>query len=138
MAVIRREILIARSPDDVWQAIGDPAALSSWFPGIVAAEVNGTSRVITTASGLKMPEEIVANDPGRRVFSYRLTAPLAADHLGTITVADAGGGRSLVSYETRCEPDAIALVLGGACGNALHELRRQLESQPARADAQEA
>lgn len=129
MALISREILIARRPDEVWCAIGDPAAISTWFPGIVAAEVDGTSRVITTASGLKMPEEIVTNDPVRHVFSYRLTAPMVSDHLGTIEVSDAGQGRSLVSYQTRCEPDTIALVIGGACGNALHELRRQLESE---------
>lgn len=129
MAVIRREILIARPADEVWPAIGDPAALSAWFPGIVSSEVSGNSRTITTASGLRMPEEIVTNDPVRRVFSYRLVAPLVRDHLGTIEVSDAGEGRSLVSYETRCEPDTIALVIGGACGNALHELRRQLESE---------
>jgi len=127
MAVVCRKIMIARLPDEIWPAISDPAALSTWFPGIVAAEVNGTSRLITTASGLTMAEEIVTNDPVRRIFSYRLTAPMVRDHLGTIEVRDAGYGQSLVSYETRCEPDAIALVIGGACGNALHELRRQLE-----------
>ncbi len=124
---MHREILIARSPEDVWQAIGDPAALSGWFPGIVTSEVSGTSRVITTASGLTMPEEIVTSDPARRLFQYRLMAPLVTDHLGTIEVTDAGNGASRVSYDTRCEPDTVALVIGGACGNALHELRRQLE-----------
>ena len=138
MAVIRREIVIARAPEDVWRAIGDPAAISTWFPGIVKAEVNGASRVITTASGLTMPEEIVTNDPVRRVFEYRITAPLLKDHLGSIEVTGAGDGRSLVRYETRCEPDTIALVIGGACGNALHELRRQLETEPAPAAAEEA
>lgn len=128
MAVIKREILIARRPEEVWPSIGDPAALAGWFPGIVAADVDGTSRVITTASGLRMPEEIVTNDPVRRIFSYRLVAPLVRDHLGEIEVRDAGDGRSLVSYQTRCEPDMVALVIGGACGNALHELRRQLEA----------
>jgi hypothetical protein len=129
MALVRREIVIAKRPAEVWRAIGDPAALSSWFPGIVTCVVNGTTRVITTASGLEMPEEIVSNDPVRRVFSYSITAPLVRDHLGTICVTDAPGGASLVSYETRCEPDMLALVIGGACGNALHELRRQLEKE---------
>lgn len=128
MAVVRREILIARQPADVWPLIGDPAALAAWFPGIAAADVDGTTRIITTASGLRMPEEIVTNDPVRRIFSYRLTAPIVRDHLGQIEVSDAGDGRSLVSYETRCEPDMVALVIGGACGNALRELRRQLEA----------
>lgn len=131
MAVIRRELRIARPPDEVWPAIGDPAALPGWFPGIAAAQVDGTSRVITTDSGISMPEEIVTNDPVGRIFQYKITAPLLTDHLGTITVADTSDGGSLVSYETSCEPDTVALVIGGACGNALHELRRQLESAPA-------
>jgi len=128
MAVVRREIRIARDPARVWQLIGDPAALSGWFPGIVAAQVDGTSRVITTASGLRLPEQILTNDPDRRIFRYRLTAALVRDHLGTIEVREAGDGMTLVSYETRCEPEAVALMIGGACGSALHELRRQLES----------
>jgi hypothetical protein len=130
VVVIRRELRIARPPAEVWPAIGDPAALPGWFPGIAAAQVDGTSRVITTDSGISMPEEIVTNDPVRRVFQYKITAPLLTNHLGTIEVADAGDGCSLVSYETSCEPDTVALVIGGACGNALHELRRQLESAP--------
>jgi uncharacterized protein YndB with AHSA1/START domain len=138
MAVIRRELVIARAPDEVWPLVGDPAALATWFPGIVTAEVDGTSRTITTASGLRMPEQIVTVDPVRRIFRYRLVAPLVQDHLGTIEVRDAGGGRSLVSYETRCEPDTIALVIGGACGSALHELRRQLEEPTGPAEAREA
>ena len=127
MAVVKREILISRRPEEIWPSIGDPAALASWFPGIVGAEVDGASRIIITASGLRMPEEILTNDPVRRIFSYRLIAPIVRDHLGRIEVSHAGEGRSLVSYETRCEPDAVALMIGGACGSALHELRRQLE-----------
>jgi hypothetical protein len=128
MALVRRELVIERPPDIVWRAIGDPAAISGWFPGIVAAEVSGARRVVTTASGISMPEEIVTNDAARRVFEYRITAPMITGHLGSIAVTGAGDGRSLVRYDTRCEPDMIALVIGGACGNALHELRRQLEA----------
>lgn len=131
MAVIRRELRIARLPDEVWPSIGDPAALPGWFPGIAHAEVDGCVRVITANSGISLPEEIMTNDPVRRIFQYRITAPLVSDHLGTIEVTDSGDGCSLVSYETRCEPDMIALVIGGACGNALHELRRQLEATAA-------
>ena len=75
-----------------------------------------------------MPEEIVTNDPIQRRFQYRITAPIVHHHLGTIDVIDLGDGSSLVVYATDCEPDALALIIGGACGNALHELRRQLES----------
>jgi len=130
MATVRREIRIARTADDVWKLVGDPAALAGWFPGIVDAQVDGTTRTITTASGIPMPEEIVTNDAIQRRFQYRITAPIVRAHLGTIDVFDLGDGSALVSYATDCEPDALALIIGGACGNALHELRRRLEDEP--------
>jgi len=130
MATVRREIRIARTADDVWKLVGDPAALAGWFPGIVDAQVDGRTRTITTASGIPMPEEIVTNDAIQRRFQYRITAPIVRAHLGTIDVFDLGDGSALVSYATDCEPDALALIIGGACGNALHELRRRLEDEP--------
>ncbi len=66
---------------------------------------------------------------GQRRFQYRVTSPLLRGHLGTIDVFDLGDGTSLVSYATDCEPDAMALVIGGAAGAALTELRRLLESR---------
>jgi Polyketide cyclase / dehydrase and lipid transport len=128
MGTVRRQARIARSADDVWAVIGDPTSIGQWFPGIVDATVDGTTRVITTESGIPMPEEIVTNDSIQRRFQYRLTAGLVRNHLGTIDVFDLDDGTSLVAYATDCEPDAMALIIGGATGNALRELKRQLES----------
>jgi len=128
MGTVRRQARIARSADDVWAVISDPVTISQWFPGIVDATVDGTTRVVTTASGIPMPEEIITNDAIQRRFQYRLTAGIVQHHLGTIDVFDLGDDTSLVSYATDCEPDPMALIIGGATGNALHELKRQLES----------
>jgi spermidine synthase len=49
-------------------------------------------------------------------------------HQGTIEVFDLGEDTSQVTYATECGPDAMALIIGGATGNALRELKRQLES----------
>ncbi len=68
MGSVRREVRIARPADVVWAVVGDPVRIPEWFPGIVEATVEGTSRVITTASGLPMPEEIITNDPILRRF----------------------------------------------------------------------
>lgn len=125
---MRREVIIDRPPDAVWPLIADPAAIAGWFPGMVDAKVDGTSRVITTASGIPLPEEIVTIDPIQRRFQYRVIGGLMRSHLGTIDVFDLHDGRSLVSYGTDAEPDPVALVIGGATGSALRELRRQLET----------
>jgi uncharacterized protein YndB with AHSA1/START domain len=128
MATVRREVRIARDADAVWALVGDPTALPRWFPGIVDAKVDGDKRVITTASGLPMPETIVTIDALQRRFQYRLDAPIVRHHLATIDVFDLGDGTSLVSYGTDAEPDTLALVIGGATGAALLELKRILET----------
>ena len=128
MATIRREVIIHRSVDDVWARVGDPADTPSWFPGMVSATVDGTSRVIVTGSGMRLPEEIVTIDQIARRFQYRVTLPFFEHHLGTIDVIAIGDGRTIVVYSTECKPDTLALVIGGAAGNALRELRRQMES----------
>jgi len=56
-------------------------------------------------------------------------AGILGEVLGTIDVFDLHDGRSLVSYSTDADPDPVALVIGGATGNALKELKRQLESE---------
>jgi uncharacterized protein YndB with AHSA1/START domain len=131
MASIRRQLRIDRPASDVWSLVGDPTALPRWFPGVADAQVDGTTRVITTDSGIPMPEEIVTNDRLQRRFQYRITSPIVRNHLGTIDVFDLGDGSSLVSYATDCEPDAMALMIGGATGAAVAELKRQLENHPA-------
>src|SRR5882672_10407063 len=105
MASIRRHVRIARSADDVWAVVGDPATISQWFPGIVDAQIDGTTRTITTASGIPMAEEIITNDAIQRRFQYRLTTGIVRNHLGMIDVFDLGDGESLVAYSTDGEPD---------------------------------
>jgi hypothetical protein len=124
---VRRQVRINRSPSDIWALIGDPVRIPEWFPGITAATVDGTTRVITTGSGIPMPEEIVTNDPLQRRFQYRITAPLFREHLSTLDVLDLGDGTSLVVYAADASPSVMALVIAGAAGNALNNLRRMME-----------
>ncbi len=124
---VRYHTRIRRSADEVWARVGDPAALHTWFPGITACQVDGTTRVITLGSGLPMPEEILVNDPLLRRFQYRITAPLFRFHRGTIDVLDLGDGTCVVVYATEADPRTMALTIGGGTAGALDELRRQME-----------
>lgn len=126
---VRRQVRIARPPDEVWAWVGAPARLPEWFPGIVDCTVEGTTRVITTGAGLPMPEEIVTIDSILRRFQYRITAPMFREHLSTIDVLDLGDGSSLVVYGVDAEPSTLALVIGGAAGNALEHLRDLMEGR---------
>ena len=127
---VRRHVRIARSPDEIWPYIGEPARLPEWFPGITDATVDGNMRVITTGSGLPMPEEIVTNDAIQHRFQYRITAPMFREHLSTLDVIDIGDGTSLVVYAADASPSTMALVIAGAAGNALENLRSILEGEP--------
>ena len=126
-ASIRREVRIVRTPDDVWAWVGAPARLAAWWPGIVAAEVDGDSRTITLGSGLPMPEQLLTVDPLQRRLQYRITGALFREHTSTIDVHDLGDGSSLVVYSIDADPSTMALVIAGAAGNALNNLRCLLE-----------
>jgi hypothetical protein len=126
-ASVRRQVRIACPPDDVWAYIGDPARLPEWFPGIDSATVDGTMRVITTGSGIPMPEQILTNDPLQRRFQYRITAPMFREHLSTLDVLDLGDGTCLVVYSADADPATMALVIAGAAGSALEHLRDLIE-----------
>jgi hypothetical protein len=124
---VRRQVRIAASADEVWALAGDPARIHEWFPGIVGCSVDGATRVITTASGIAMPEQIVTHDPLLRRFQYRITAPVVREHLSTLDVLDLGDDTSLALYSVDADPATMALILAGAAGNALEHLRHLLE-----------
>jgi hypothetical protein len=126
---VRRQVRIARAPDDVWAIVGDAARLHEWFPGIVdcTVDLDAMTRVIFTGSGIPMPEDLVTIDPLLRRFQYRITVGLFREHLSTIDVLDLEDGTSLVVYGVDAEPATMALIIGGAAGNALENLRRIME-----------
>lgn len=124
---VRRQARIARPADEVWALVGDPGRIHEWFPGIESATVNGASRVIVTGSGIPMPEEIVTNDPLQRRFQYRIVAGIVREHLSTLDVLDLGDGTCLVVYSADADPATMALVIAGAAGNALANLRELME-----------
>jgi hypothetical protein len=124
---VRRQVRIARPADDVWTIVGDPIRLPEWFPGIVGCTVDGSTRVIETGSGIPIPEELLTVDPLQRRFQYRITGGLVREHLSTIDVLDLGDGTSLVVYGVDADPSTMALIIGGAAGNALEHLKAKME-----------
>lgn len=125
---VRRAVRIRRPADEVWAVIGDPARIHEWFPGIVDSTVDGETRVITTGTGIPMPEQILTNDAIARRFQYRITAPIVREHLSTLDVHDLGDGTSLAVYAADADPSTMALIIAGAAGNALEHVRDRLEA----------
>jgi hypothetical protein len=126
-ASVRREVHIRCSADIAWEWVGDPARLPEWWPGITSCTIDGDLRTIVMGSGVPMPERLLAIDRLQRRFQYRITAPLFREHTSTIDVHDLGDGTCLVVYSVDAEPSTMALVIGGAAGNALEHLRSLVE-----------
>jgi len=126
---VRREVRMTASAEAIWSYIGDARRLTEWWPGITAAEVDGDTRVITTGSGIPMPEQILTIDRLQRRFQYRITAPVFHEHLSTIDVIDLDDGTCLVVYSIDADPATMALVIGGAAGNALEHLKTLVEAR---------
>lgn len=135
MASIRRELRIHRPADEVWRVVGDPATISDWFPGIASCTVettdDGVVRTVVLGSGVPLVEHIVTNDPIARRFQYRIAGGVFREHLGTIDAIDLGDGTTLAVYGTDATPDVMGLVIGGASGVALEQLRDLVESAAA-------
>ena len=128
VASLRHERRIAATADVVWDVVRRPESIPTWFPGIVSCTVEGDVRVITTATGMEIPEKIMTIDSTIRRFAYRVTAPLYTFHLGVIDVIEIGQFDSLCVYSTTAEPDTLALIIAGGTIGALVEIQRLSEA----------
>ena len=88
---------------------------------------DGVSRTVTLATGMSLVERVVTNDPIARRFQYRITGGVFTEHLGTVDVIDLGDDTCLGVYSTDAVPDVMALVIGGATGDALRNIRDLVE-----------
>jgi carbon monoxide dehydrogenase subunit G len=131
MASIRRELRIDRPAEQVWPLIGDPGRIHEWFPGIVASTITeddtGVRRTVTLGTGMELVEHVVTNDAIAHRFQYRIVGGLFREHLGTVDLIDLGDGTCLGVYSTDAAPDVLALVIGGATGEALANIKTLAE-----------
>jgi hypothetical protein len=124
---VRREVVIGVDANTAWRVVGRPDLVHHWFPGVVGCEVAGDVRTVTLASGLTFEEAILTCDPLLRRFQYRISGGIFTEHLASVDVIALDETSCLVTYATDAAPAAMAVVLGGASGDALAELRRLLE-----------
>lgn len=136
MASVRRERLIPHPAQSVWQILGDPTSLGEWFPGVVECSYEPSdeagmigTRVVTTAAGLSLTEEIVTLDPLLRRLQYRIAGGVLRHHLATVDVIEIDDSFCLAVYGTDAVPDVMAIILGGASGEGLANVERILDER---------
>lgn len=134
MVQLRKSVAIDASPDDVWVVLGDLAATTEWLPGTVAARMEGSTRICTTADGFEIREEISDYAPETRSYRYRhLAIPLPVkDSSGSFTVEPRNGGAQVVleaQFEALENVDEAQMgqMFGGALEQSLQALKRRVE-----------
>jgi Polyketide cyclase / dehydrase and lipid transport len=71
MPNIDNEIVVDRSPDEVWGVVGDLTAVTRWVPGVQTARMEGMRRICTMEDGSEIHEEI--SDLDGHSFRYEQT-----------------------------------------------------------------
>ena len=127
MATVRHHVIIDVPATEAWGLLGDAARLGEWFPGVVSCDVEGTTRTVTLATGLTLPEEIVTVDALQRRFQYSLRLPVITSHLSTIDVIELESDRCCCVYGVDAMPAVMALVVAGAAADGLDRAKELLE-----------
>ena len=63
MADGKAEVKIAKSPDEVWDLVGNFGGLADWMPGVDSCELDGDVRKLQTM-GLEIHEQLMEHEPG--------------------------------------------------------------------------
>ena len=71
---MRRETVVPRAPEDVWQVVSDPAQLPRWWPGVTRVEeasAEAWTTVLTSPKGKSVRMDytrVAATEPTRLVW----------------------------------------------------------------------
>jgi uncharacterized protein YndB with AHSA1/START domain len=107
---VEKSITIDAPPEVVWAIAGDFVNLPRWYPPIEASRLVlgrnnqvGAIRELTRRNGTKVEEKLIDYDPWARslAYTYAEGQVLSSDYFATLTVKDAGNGKSLVEWKAR-------------------------------------
>lgn len=110
MATIIKSIDIDAPAADVWDAVADVQAVHRRFaPGfVVDVQPRPGGRWVVFGDGTEVLELIVGLDPAARRLAYSVRTDRFEHHNASFQVADAGQGRSRLTWTVDVLPDAAA------------------------------
>ena len=129
---VRCQVRIACPAAAAWARIADAGTISDWFPGMSDSWMAGDTweRHIVMGTGVEVVEDVVNVDGVQRRLQYRIRPNfLIHEHVATVDVLDDGADACIVVYATEMTPRPLALAISGGTYDAIHELKRQLESE---------
>ena len=127
MATATAELTMSASPDAVWAILSDFHGLPNWMPGIDESVADGEDRVLSMM-GMTIRERLVKMDDAGKAVTYSIVdgAPVES-HEATITVHDADGGGSRVTWDVTATPDDMAGLMQGIYQQGLEALKTTAE-----------
>ena len=132
MATVQVETDISLPAHQVWAAVADVGAVHlRLLPGrVVAARLDGDTRVLTMPDGAEVHELIVAVDHTTRRLAYTVTGgqrmPLTYHHAAFQVIEQAGHSRLV--WTTDVLPHAMAGAVRARVERGILEIRQTLES----------
>ena len=110
MASIRKEILVDRTPEQVWDVLRDVGALHTRLvPGFVTdTRLEDGARVVTFGNGLVARERIVDVDDAARRLVWSVVGGRFTHHNASVQVFADGRGGSRLVWIADLLPDEIA------------------------------
>ena len=132
MASVRKDIRLAASPDEAWDALRDYGSVHERVaPGfVVDARLQGHDRVLTFASGTQARERLVTVDDERRRLVYTVVegALGATHHQASVEVMedDAGSSGCRLVWTTDVLPDHLAVAIDGLMDQGAAAMARAL------------
>jgi carbon monoxide dehydrogenase subunit G len=136
MASIRKEILTAARPDDVWDALCDIGALHTRLvPGFVAdTRLVPGARIVTFGSGIVVRELIVAIDNGERRVVWSAAGGSLTHHNGSAQVFSDANGPTKVVWIADLLPDEAASAIGAMMEQGMAVMKQTLDRFAVEAD----
>ena len=130
MASVHREIVIARPPAEVWDALADVGALHTRLvPGFVTdCRLEPGARVVTFANGLVARELIVDVDSDRRRVAWAVVGGRLIHHNASAQVFDDGGGATRFVWIADFLPDEHAPAIAAMIEQGMKAMKGHLES----------
>lgn len=129
MASVHREIAIARSADEVWDALADVGALHTRLVrGFVTdCRLESGARVVTFANGMVARELIVSVDPERRRVAWSVVGGRLSHHNASAQAFAEGEGACRVVWIADFLPDEHAAAIAGMIDHGLAAMKATLE-----------
>jgi len=128
MSSIRNEILVEKTPEEVWDAVRDFGALHERLaPGFIAkCRLEGRDRIVTFANGSEARETLVDSDDATRRLAYAIVGGRFALYNASVQVFAEGSRHARLLWIIDMLPDDGLEFVRAAAGRAVQAMKQKL------------